>query len=48
MGIRIPYKQDHNPGTSNNGVRGSLVIKALCHKPVGRGFETRWGDLFFN
>jgi hypothetical protein len=20
------------------------VVKALCYKPEGRGFETRWGD----
>jgi hypothetical protein len=26
------------------GVSGSLVVKALCYKPEGRGFETRWGD----
>jgi hypothetical protein len=23
------------------GARGSVVVKALCYKPVGRGFETR-------
>jgi hypothetical protein len=23
------------------GVRGSVVVKALCYKPEGRGFETR-------
>jgi hypothetical protein len=22
------------------------VVKALCYKPGGRGFETRWGDFF--
>jgi hypothetical protein len=22
-------------------VRGSVVVKALCYKPEGRGFETR-------
>jgi hypothetical protein len=26
------------------GTRGSVVIKALCYKPEGRGFDTRWGD----
>jgi hypothetical protein len=25
---------------------GSVVFKALCYKPVGRGFETRSGDFF--
>jgi hypothetical protein len=24
-----------------NGVRGSVVVKALCYKPEGRGFDTR-------
>jgi hypothetical protein len=23
------------------GARGSVVVKALCYKPEGRGFETR-------
>jgi hypothetical protein len=23
------------------GVRGSVLIKSLCYKPEGRGFETR-------
>jgi hypothetical protein len=23
------------------GARGSVVIKALCYKPEGRGFDTR-------
>jgi hypothetical protein len=26
------------------GARGSLVVKALCYKPEGRGFDTRWGE----
>jgi hypothetical protein len=26
------------------GVRDSVVIKALCYKPEGRGYETRWGE----
>jgi hypothetical protein len=25
--------------------RGSRVIKALCYKPEGHGFETRWGQI---
>jgi hypothetical protein len=24
-----------------SGARGSVVVKALCYKPEGRGFETR-------
>jgi hypothetical protein len=23
------------------GVRGSVVVKALCYKPEGRGFDSR-------
>jgi hypothetical protein len=26
---------------SISGARGSIVVKALCYKPEGRGFETR-------
>jgi hypothetical protein len=22
-----------------------VVVKALCYKPEGRGFETRWGEI---
>jgi hypothetical protein len=28
----------------SNGARGSVVIKTLCYKPEGRGFDTRLGD----
>jgi hypothetical protein len=24
--------------------RGSVVVKALCYKPEGRGFDTQWGE----
>jgi hypothetical protein len=24
--------------------RGNIVVKALCYKPEGRGFNTRWGE----
>jgi hypothetical protein len=24
-----------------NGARGSVVVKALCYKPEGRGFKSR-------
>jgi hypothetical protein len=27
--------------------RRSVVVKALCHKPEGREFETRWGEFMF-
>jgi hypothetical protein len=26
------------------GVRGSVVVKALCYKPKGRGFDSRRGE----
>jgi hypothetical protein len=25
-------------------IRGSVVVKALCYQPEGRGFDTRRGD----
>jgi hypothetical protein len=34
---------------SKYGAHDSLVVKALCCKPEGRRFETRWGEwIFFN
>jgi hypothetical protein len=27
-----------------SAARGSVVVKALCYKPEGRGFDTRWGE----
>jgi hypothetical protein len=30
------------------GGRSSVLVKALCYKPGGRGFETRWGELIFS
>jgi hypothetical protein len=26
------------------GARGSVVVKALCYKPEGRGFDSQWGE----
>jgi hypothetical protein len=26
------------------GACGSVVVKALCYKPEGRRFDTRWGE----
>jgi hypothetical protein len=28
------------------GARGSVVVKALCYKPEGHGFETQGGERF--
>jgi hypothetical protein len=25
-------------------ISGSVVVKALCYKPEGRGFDSRWGE----
>jgi hypothetical protein len=30
------------------GARGSIVVKALCYKPEGRGFEARWDEWFLS
>jgi hypothetical protein len=30
--------------TGNLGARGSVVFKALCYKPEGRGFDSWWGE----
>jgi hypothetical protein len=51
MEIRI---LDISKNTSTNkmanskgiGVRGSAVVKVLCYKTGGRGFDTQWGDFF--
>jgi hypothetical protein len=29
------------------GERGSIGVEALCYKPEGRVFGTRWGEFFF-
>ena len=26
----------------SDGTRGGVVVKALCYKPEGRGFDSRW------
>jgi hypothetical protein len=37
------HKNAHNLRRvwNTDGARGSAVVKALCYKPEGRGFETR-------
>jgi hypothetical protein len=30
------------------GARDSVLVKALCYKPGGRGFETRWDEWIFS
>jgi hypothetical protein len=34
--------------SSQIGARGNVLVKALCYKQEGRGFETRWGKLIFS
>jgi hypothetical protein len=29
------------------GARSSVVVNALCYKPEGRGFDTRWGEILY-
>jgi hypothetical protein len=33
---------------SELGARVIVVVKALCYKPEGRRFETRWGEWFLS
>jgi hypothetical protein len=37
---------DKLPTNVRAGARGNVVVKALCYKPGGRGFETRSGEFF--
>jgi hypothetical protein len=30
------------------GARGRVVVKVLCYKPEGRGFQTWWGEWIFS
>jgi hypothetical protein len=30
------------------GACGSVVVEALCYKPEGRKFKTRWGEWIFS
>jgi hypothetical protein len=40
-GSRVHCKQDKVVPVFNIGARGSVVVKALCYKPEGHGFDTR-------
>jgi hypothetical protein len=35
-------------GVLGGVVVDSVVVKALCYKSKGRGFETQWGELIFS
>jgi hypothetical protein len=30
--------------THTFGARAGVVVKAVCYKPEGRGFDTEWGE----
>jgi hypothetical protein len=34
--------------SGGGGTRGSVVVKILCYKPEGRGYEIRWGEWMFS
>jgi hypothetical protein len=38
----------NNSEEYTQGACGGVVVKALCYKPEGRRFETRWGDWIFS
>jgi hypothetical protein len=35
---------EYNDVSFHNGARCSVVVKALCYKPEGRGFDFRLGE----
>jgi hypothetical protein len=45
--ISHPFKVNFNI-ILRSGVRGSVVVKALCYKPEGRGFSSRLGHWIFS
>ena len=38
--IELDLKLQHTPFII--GARSGIVVKALCYKPAGRGFDSRW------
>jgi hypothetical protein len=49
--VKTPRRKSNDGGSHkrvgrlrDEGARGSIVVKALCYKPEGHGFDTRWGD----
>jgi hypothetical protein len=45
---RTSWTQFKKSSVSHFGVRGSIVVKALCCKPEGRGFKSRLVGFFLN
>jgi hypothetical protein len=50
-GLLFHYKSDvpSNSGSTSleEGHAVAYFVEALCYKPEGRGFESRWGGFFF-
>jgi hypothetical protein len=46
--MRVEVAGFNSACVSVNGARCSIVVKALCYKPEGRGFETRRGECFIS
>jgi hypothetical protein len=43
------YISQNNLGSNYlSGARGGVVVKALCYKPAGRGFDSRWSHWNFS
>jgi hypothetical protein len=40
----VPILSQINAVHTTLSACGSVVVKALCYKPEGRGIDTRWGD----
>jgi hypothetical protein len=36
--------ENFRESSKKGGVCGIIVVKALCYKQEGRGFETQWGE----
>jgi hypothetical protein len=41
-GITLRFFQHYKMYMVPLGARGGVVVKALRHKPAGRGFDSRW------
>jgi hypothetical protein len=40
----VSMERNYEVYVGDLGARGTVVVKALCYKPVGRGFDTQWGE----
>jgi hypothetical protein len=44
MSTLVTFCSIHHVALHHREARCSAVVKALCYKPGGRGFDTRWGE----